>query len=527
MNTFEARQHQAAAAFTDINSYSESVEFMKPWVKTLSEISHRVCNHVLVVACVFCLCSLLTGSRLPNLLDRIQDEGVLVVASRNGPTTYYQGTDGYTGFDYELLRGFAAYLGVALKIVEEEDLGHIFHAIAKREVHMGAAGLTATEKRAEIVDFSVPYLHVTQQVIYRSNSPKPESIQDLIGADILVIGNSSHAERLRELKREHPDLVWNERQDIEMLDLLEMVHNQKVTYAIVDSNALEINSSVYPRALAAFDITEPQPLAWALPKITDSSLRQAADDYLAQLEESGELAEITESFYGHVGHINYSGALVFTKRLEKRFPKWRERIEAAGKETNLDWQLLAAIGYQESHWNPRAKSPTGVRGFMMLTLNTAKEMGVTNRLDANQSIIGGARYFRKMYDRLSDDIVEPDRTWLALAAYNIGFLHLQDARKITQDQGGNPNLWSDVRERLPLLTKRQYYKQTRYGYARGHEAVHYVNNIRNFYNVIEWKEQERIKQEAIAAEEQADKKKLGYESIISSAIEELEAINAM
>ena len=500
---------------------------MKSWIKTLSIISHRVCNHVLVVACVFCLCSLLTGSRLPTLLDRIQKEGVLTVASRNGPTTYYQGIDGYTGFDYELLRGFAEYLDVKLEIVEEEDLGHIFNAIAARDVHMGAAGLTVTDKRRQVVDFSQPYLHVTQQVIYRSNSPKPESIEDLIGEDILVIGNSSHAERLRELKREHPDLVWNERQDIEMLDLLEMVHNKKITYAVVDSNALEMNSSVYPRALAAFDITEPEPLAWALPKITDHSLQQATNHYLTQLEHSGELAEITESFYGHVGHINYSGALVFTKRLRTRLPKWREKIEAAAKETNLDWQLLAALSYQESHWNPRAKSPTGVRGFMMLTLNTAREMGVKSRLDPDQSINGGARYFRKMYDRLSDDIVEPDRTWLALAAYNIGFLHLQDARKITQDQGGNPNLWSDIRERLPLLTKRQYYKQTRYGYARGHEAVSYVNNIRNFYNVIAWKEQERAKQEALAAEENAADKPLGYESIISSALEELEVINAM
>ena len=162
----------------------------------------------------------------------------------------------------------------------------------------------------------------------------------------------------------------------------------------------------------------------------------------------------------------------------------------------------------------------------MLTRNTAKEMGVTNRLDPLQSIEGGAKYFRKMHDMLSSDITEPDRTWLALAAYNIGFFHLQDARKITQDQGANPNLWSDIRERLPLLTKRQYYKKTRYGYARGHEAVSYVNNIRNFYNVIAWKQANQ--QEDIAStNDPSSPADQAYESIISNALEELEEINAM
>lgn len=499
---------------------------MHKWQNLIREASYRVTNHVIMVACVCILCYPIRASHWPTLLERIKLSGTLVVASRNGPTTYYQDNEGYTGFDYELLRGFAQQLEVELEVVEIEDLGQIFSAINQRKVHMGAAGLTVTPKRAQLVNFSEPYQHVTQQLIYRSNSPKPANIKDVIGKDILVIGNSSHAERLRELKKQHPDLTWEEQYDIEMLDLMEMVHSEEVSYAVVDSNALEMNTSAYPRALAAFDLSSPEPLAWALPKTEDSSLINAANQYLNELKTSGKLAEITESFYGHVGHIDYSGALVFAKRLRTRLPKWQEPLQEAALKYNLDWQLLAALSYQESHWSPKARSPTGVRGFMMLTLSTAKEMGVTNRLDPLQSIEGGAKYFRKMYDRLSSDITEPDRTWLALAAYNIGFFHLQDARKITQDQGANPNLWSDVRERLPLLTKRQYYKKTRYGYARGHEAVSYVNNIRNFYNVIAWKQESNLEDSAIADDSEA-KANQAYESIISSALEELEDINAM
>lgn len=498
---------------------------MQPWVKKLSQASYSLSRYTLVCIGLLVLTLPIRSSTWPTLLERIKASGELIVASRNGPTTYYQGAEGYTGFDYTLLKGFADELGIELTIIEEGDLGRIFRRIEKRDIHMGAAGLTVTQKRSKRADFSYPYLQVTQQLIYRANTLKPQSIADIVGQKILVIGNSSHAEQLRSLKKTHPDLSWQEEHDIEMLDLMEKVHNGDITYAVVDSNALAMNANVYPKAMVAFDITEPQPLAWALPKTPDTSLKEAANTYLRKMESSGKLSKITESFYGHVGHIDYSGALLFAKRLKTRFPKWKEYIQDAAQENNLDWQLLAALSYQESHWNPKAKSPTGVRGFMMLTRNTAKEMGVTSRIDAKQSIYGGARYFRKMYDRLSPSIVEPDRTWLALASYNIGFYHLQDARKITQDQGGNPNLWQDVRERLPLLTKRQFYKKTRFGYARGHEAVGYVNNIRNFYNVIEWKEQERIEEEARKNDLASDA--VEYESIISSALEELEDINAM
>ncbi|MDZ7924298.1 MAG: membrane-bound lytic murein transglycosylase MltF [Marinagarivorans sp.] len=491
---------------------------------TLSLIIRALLNHAWVVSCTVVLCLLVGPSVQPNLLERIKASGTLIVASRNGPTTYYEHSEGLTGFDYEIVKGFADSLGLKLDIIDVEDLGHIFHKIQQHKVHMGAAGLTITPKRRELVDFSIPYLQVTQKLIYRANTPKPQRIEDIIGGNILVIANSSHAERLRQLKRSHPDLSWQEQYDIEMLDLLEMINNDKVEYAVVDSNALDINSSVYPRALAAFDISEPEALAWALPKTSDTSLLDAANSYLRSLQSSGRLAEITDSFYGHVGHVDYSGALVFTKRVRTRLPKWQALLKEAAAETQLDWQLLAALSYQESHWDPTATSKTGVRGFMMLTRNTAKSLGVTDRTHAKQSIFGGARYFRKMYDRLSGDISEPDRTWFALAAYNIGFFHLEDARKLTQDQGANPNLWSDVKERLPLLTKRQYYKKTRYGYARGHEAITYVNNIRNFFNVIAWKEQERLKQEIMANDETTNDK---YESIISSALEELDSLNAL
>jgi membrane-bound lytic murein transglycosylase F len=126
--------------------------------------------------------------------------------------------------------------------------------------------------------------------------------------------------------------------------------------------------------------------------------------------------------------------------------------------------------------------------MMMLTKPTARELGVDNRLDVSQSLRGGARYFKDMMRRLPKRIQQPDRTWMALAAYNIGLGHLEDARVLTEHQGGDPNLWQDVMERLPLLQQSKYYKKTRYGYARGQEAVTLVQNIRHYYNILAWQD---------------------------------------
>ena len=122
----------------------------------------------------------------------------------------------------------------------------------------------------------------------------------------------------------------------------------------------------------------------------------------------------------------------------------------------------------------------------MLTLPTAKEVGVTDRLDPDQSLRGGAYYLNNLKSRLPKKIVEPDRTWFALAAYNVGFGHLEDARVITQKRGGDPSSWYDVKQSLPLLTQKKWYSKTRYGYARGYEPVQYVQHIRHYQNVLEW-----------------------------------------
>ncbi|MGH8162055.1 MAG: transglycosylase SLT domain-containing protein, partial [Gammaproteobacteria bacterium] len=178
---------------------------------------------------------------------------------------------------------------------------------------------------------------------------------------------------------------------------------------------------------------------------------------------------------------------LFLNDVGNRLADYAASFERAAQATGLSWQLLAAVGYQESHWNPHAVSPTGVRGLMMLTIPTARSLGIHNRVNPKLSIIGAARYLVQLRDRLPASIRPPNRQWMTLAAYNVGYGHLMDARRLTQRQGGNPNLWADVKKRLAQLNEHHYYRHTRYGYANGVGAVHYVANIKNYENILSWR----------------------------------------
>ena len=489
------------------------------------DILHHITKRSLLLALrlsvLVLLASALVSGAEPSALERVLQSGTLRVISRNGPTTYYEGPNGYTGFEYAIAREFADSLGVKLEVVETEDLAHILDAVGSDDGEFAAAGLTVTEKRKQKVRFTSPYFDVTQLLVYQSGQARPESPKDLVGKKIVIIANSSHAERLRELRRSLPELDWEEVFDLEPVELLELVQKGKIDYTIVDSNAFELSSSRYPKVRVAFKISAPQHLAWAFPRGVDNSLFDKANEFFARIKASGELATLRETFYGHTREMDYGDSLLFAKRLNSRLPRWKKIIKAAAENADIDWQLLAAVSYQESHWNPRAVSPTGVKGFMMLTQTTAEEMGIDNRLDGSESITGGALYYRKTYDRIPQRIAEPDRTWLALAAYNIGFGHLEDARKLTQARGGDPDKWNDVKDNLLLLAKRKYYKHTDHGYARGWEAVSYVQNIRNYYSIIAWHEQQLEKQELALSEE----KNSSYETVSNTVTDAVKVIS--
>jgi membrane-bound lytic murein transglycosylase F len=320
-------------------------------------------------------------------------------------------------------------------------------------------------------------------VCRRDNGAVPRKVEELVGKNIEVIASSSYVERLQELSQQIPGLKWTEVSDAGTEQLLEKVWLKQIDCTVADSNIVSINRRYYPELLVAFPLAEDQALAWILAD-NWKHLGPDLEQWLEQIEQNGDLAAIHEKYYGHVDIFDYVDMRQFISRIKTRLPKYREDFVRESKVAGVDWSLLAAQAYQESHWNPHAKSPTGVRGMMMLTLNTAKSVGVKNRLDAKQSIKGGARYLARMIKRVPESVQGENRVWLALAAYNVGFAHLQDARILAEQLGKNPDSWTELKQVLPLLSQKKYYKKLKYGYARGSEPVTYVQRIRDYQQVL-------------------------------------------
>lgn len=196
------------------------------------------------------------------------------------------------------------------------------------------------------------------------------------------------------------------------------------------------------------------------------------------------VANLYEKYFAHLGLFNKFDLVMLKTRYRRDLPAYRHLFEEAGRRHGIDPLFLAAMSYQESHWNPEAESRTGVRGLMMLTQDTAEAVGVTDRLDPRQSVFGGTRYLTGLRRQIDGEVGRPDNDYYALAAYNVGLGHVEDAQEIARRHGHDHTLWSNLRDTLPLLSNPAYYTTVKYGRARGHEPVRYVDSIRNYYALL-------------------------------------------
>jgi membrane-bound lytic murein transglycosylase F len=427
-----------------------------------------------------------TCSAEPPLLDQVLELGELRVVSRDSPTAFVDSPDGPSGPEYDLVKAFADELGVELVIETVQSVSEVLPRLIEGKAHMAAAGLSTTPSRREYVHFGHPYEMVDMHLVYKLGTGKPRSPEEVLGRSIEVVAGTSHVDMLVSLQERFPELTWSENADVEVATLLAKVAAGEVDFTIADSTEFSIQRHFYPDLRVALDLQLGDPLAWAFPRDSGDSLLDRADDFLIGYERAGLLAQVKDRYYGHTDEFDYVGTRNFIRHYESRLPRYRQMFEEAAAQWGLDWRLLAAIAYQESHWRAGAVSPTGVRGIMMLTEDTARYLGIDDRVDPRNSIFGGAQYYARQTERVADSVEEPDRTWMALAAYNVGFNHLKDARQIVEWQGGDPDAWVDISNALPLLAQREWYSRVPFGYARGWEPVLYVNNIRAYYNILQW-----------------------------------------
>jgi membrane-bound lytic murein transglycosylase F len=266
--------------------------------------------------------------------------------------------------------------------------------------------------------------------------------------------------------------------------LLAEVAEARLQCTVANEEQLALASNYYPSLEAAFDIAAPSRLAWAFAQDADEELLGEVQRFFTLIKQDGTLRRLLDRFYGHNERLEAIDAVAFITKARTELPHLRALFEEAGQLTGIEWELLAAIGYHESHWDPHATSFTNVRGLMMLTEETADRMGVTDRLDTRQSIMAGARYLQMLKEQLPLHIPDEERTWLALAAYNQGLGHLEDARVLTAQAGLNADSWADVKKMMPLLAQPQYFEQTKHGYARGGEAVVLVETVHLYYDML-------------------------------------------
>ncbi|MGE0357900.1 MAG: membrane-bound lytic murein transglycosylase MltF [Burkholderiales bacterium] len=414
----------------------------------------------------------------------LSEGGKLVVLTINGPATWYEDAQGLPGgFEHDLVALFAKELGVPLGYDFVVSAEAAERGLAAGRAHFAAALLPRNFDMPGGLAWGPSYRTAQYQVVWRTTDPRPRSLADLAGKRVGVIGES-YAEHLL---TSPPKLTG----PIERLDpgaapedLLERLAEGHLDAALVDSARFTVARRHFPQIDVAFPFAKPVDFAWRVGTVDQKPLLDRMKVFFARIARDGTLKRLEDRHFSHAARLTAIDAGTLLERINTRLPKLKPHFLEAERVSGFDWRLVAAIGYQESHWDPLATSPTGVRGLMMLTEETADRLKVADRLDPRESILGGARYLALLAATLPPRIPEPDRTWLALAAYNLGIGHLEDARILAQRKGLSPDSWQDVKLALPGLADPGTFQQLKHGYARGHEAMHFVDSVRNYQDIL-------------------------------------------
>ena len=425
---------------------------------------------------------------------------------RPGPVVYFPGPGGtFEGLDADLLRLFAGEKKMPVHFVTVDDVDELFSRLATGEGQIGAGALlrpppgaqpeattamdTDGSKEADRRATAPPpkwtsgYHIVEPVLIYNTDGFKPANWGDLDDELIAFSDITGFASDVESLRAAHRAVRWQFVPQASPVELIARVSDGDASYAVVGSLAAAIARNIYLDFDVAFPVAGKRQIAWA---VADESTELLADldKFIARVKRDGTLARLVERYLPELQQFQRLDASGLQERAKTALPQYRQLFRDAQEKTGIDWRLLAAIAYQESKWDPGATSETGVRGFMQITEETARRLGVTNLLDPGQNVLAGARYLGALKDKLPARIQEPDRTWLALAAYNIGIGHLEDARVLAQRQGLDPDHWSNVKKALPLLALPEHYENAKLGYARGGMPVAFVDRVRGCYDVL-------------------------------------------
>ena len=391
-------------------------------------------------------------------------------------------TSGTTAFDHDLAQMLAQELGLKSRIVFAESEAELLRQLKSGQAHLAAAWQIPVDDPE--LRSSSPYFDSHNVLVTHEASVPFRQIEQLANKTVHVVAGSRQEAALRTVKKKVASLTIAATSERNELDLMEGVATRRYEAALVNNADFDIGSNYYPELQASLVVGSPRPIVWLFSPHAEPELIEKADAFLARIEKNGEMDRLKDRYFGHVDRLTQADSVRFIERMRSVLPRYRDFFRSAQTRTGIDWRVLAALAYQESQWDPLAVSPTGVRGLMMLTGDTADALGVSNRLDPEQSIRAGAKYLSDLRDALPASVDEPDRLSLALAAYNLGMGHLNAARYIARTQNANPDSWYEMKKVLPLLAKPQYYSRLKSGRGRGGEAVIMAENVRIYNDIL-------------------------------------------
>ena len=441
---------------------------------------HR--RYGIIVSLLLILSSLCTSvGGEDGSLNRIRKTKRITVITRNNAHCYYVYREEHMGFEYDLAKTFAGHLGVDLE-VKIFPWADMIKALNEGKGDFIAASKTITPSRTKLVDFSDEYLSVQQRVVVHEDNHSINDVVGLNGKTVHVRRATSYAERLSELQEQGLEFIVELHDDLPTEELIRRAADKRIEVTVADSNIAQLNRRYYPNTKIGIPIADPQYLGWAVKK-GNRALLEDINAFFAKIKADGTFAEIYRSYYSNVQIFDRFDLKKFHQRITTRLPKYKSIIKKAAKKHGFDWRLIAAMIYQESHFDPRATSHRGVRGLMQLTKATAQEMGIANRLDPQQSIMAGVKYLRTLYRRYGK-AGDSDRLLIALASYNVGPRHIASAQSIARKKGLDPHKWPSLEKTLPLLCYEKYIKASKHGYCRGSEPVRYVNRILTYFDIL-------------------------------------------
>ncbi len=427
---------------------------------------------------------LLSASRGEEPPARWQDRP-LRVAMVSHPTVHVVDAAGTPrGLEFDLVSGFARTLRREVEVRLFPSVDEARKALARGEVELVAAGTSTHSLGDTEVGTTERYLVSPWLILHSPQKTRPRGFSELDPKRVVISARIVGEPGLDRLRALHPDIEFVPDTAANDELLMAAVGSDDIPYALIEQATHDAARHVHFDAEVGFTVTPALSRGWLF-RADSTGLRDQADAFLRRIVVQGQIEVVLDRYFGFPKKVRATDLQVFTERVGSLLPQFRRWFHEAQEQTGIEWRLLAALAYQESHWNADAVSETGVQGFMQLTEDTARRLGVTDRRDPYQSILGGARYLAMIKrDQIPARVEEPDKTFLALAAYNIGPGHLENARILTARMGRNPDRWVDVRRGLVRLARPDEAAQFSLGPCRCLMPIELVESVRSYYDIL-------------------------------------------